>query len=145
MRIFFEEDYITIQYNETNCTLVTTFIKPSLSKEFREGMLVLIGAMQHFKTGRVIFDTSGLGALFLEDQLWIAEYWYELAISAGYEKVAFIIPEGTFAQFSVTGATTMVKKRIPTGYFGTEQEAYDWINEGFIHGDEVLKSERTDK
>jgi hypothetical protein len=55
-------------------------------------MLVLIGAMQHFKTGRVIFETSGLGALFLEDQQWIAEYWYELAINAGYEKVAFIIP-----------------------------------------------------
>ncbi|HTJ50066.1 MAG TPA: hypothetical protein VL443_11465 [Cyclobacteriaceae bacterium] len=125
---YFQKDFLIIYYDEVNRIVVSKWEIPPASQEFRNGMDVLIEALIHFNTGKVIFDTVYLGALLDSDQTWISRNWYERAVRAGYSQVAFVIPQEVFTQMFVIEAVNQTINRIPTAYFHNMKEAIDWIN-----------------
>ncbi|HEY8936289.1 MAG TPA: STAS/SEC14 domain-containing protein [Cyclobacteriaceae bacterium] len=127
MQLYLEKDYITIEYDEVNNILVQKWMLAPAFDEFREGMNHLVEAIVHFKTGRLLSDTTKLGALHSDNQAWVATVWFERAVKAGYSRVAIIVPSDIFTQMSVEDAISQVTNPIPFSYFDNPVEALEWM------------------
>jgi len=127
MQTYFEKDFVIIGYDETNKLIVAEWKIPPTSQEFRNCMDVLIEALTHFNTGKVIFDTLYLGILPESDQEWVSSDWYGRAVKAGYSRVAFVLPHDVFTDMFVKETVKRTSNRIPTAYFDNRPAAIDWL------------------
>jgi hypothetical protein len=123
----FEKDYLAIRYDEPHRVIIATWKIPPTSQEFRSGMDILVNALSHFNTGKVIFDTRCLGIVLETDQVWTSRDWYRRAIKAGYSQVAFVMPIDSFTHMAVVETTERTPDRIPTAYVDTMTAAMIWI------------------
>lgn len=127
MEIYFDTDYITIRYHTAHHILVVKWILPPTSKEFRNGMMVILEAMKHFKAGRMVSDVINLGAILEEDQVWAATEWRALAVPAGYSKVAFILSDDVFTNMSMDDMLSKADKDVSSAYFNRMEDAIRWV------------------
>jgi hypothetical protein len=127
MQTYFEEDFFVIKYHKANQVIIGEWRIPPASEEFKNCMNVMIEALQHFNTGKVVFDTLALGVLLDTDQEWISSDWYKRAVKAGYSQVAFVLPPDVFTQMFVEETVNRTTDRIPTAYFEDRSAALDWI------------------
>ena len=128
MQTYFNEDFVAIYYDKTNRVIVVESKMPPTSQQFRNGMEMLIEALQYFSTGKVIFDALFLGVLLYSDQQWISHDWYGRAIKAGYLQVALVFPRNVFTNMFVKETVERTTDRIPTAYFNNRSAAIDWMN-----------------
>lgn len=54
IEIYFDTDYVTVKYDAVYHIVISISNLPPTSKEFRDAMMAVLGAMQHFKAGRVV-------------------------------------------------------------------------------------------
>ena len=127
MQNYFEKDFVIIGYDDPNHVIVVEWKIPPTSQEFRDCMDVVIEALIHFSTGKVIFDTLYLGILPESDQVWISNDWYGRAVKADYSRVAFVLPRDVFTDMFVKETVKRTTDRIPTAYFDNRPAAIDWI------------------
>ncbi|AYB32037.1 STAS/SEC14 domain-containing protein [Chryseolinea soli] len=127
MQLFFETDYIIISYDKANQVLVGKWKIAPTSAEFREGMNSLIAAMEHFKTGKILTDTTYLGTIHPNDQRWSATEWKQRATKVGYSKIAIIIPADVFTQMAVEDTINQLESPLLFAYFNNTEDAIDWI------------------
>ncbi|HTJ52231.1 MAG TPA: hypothetical protein VL443_22370 [Cyclobacteriaceae bacterium] len=127
MQNHFETDYVTTAYDKANHVVILKWKVAPTSVEFREGLDSIISAMEHFKTGKLIADTTHLGAIHPDDQEWSTTVWAQKAVSAGYSKLALVIPSDIFTKMSVEDTMNMDKTETPSAYFDTIDAAIDWI------------------
>ncbi|HTG56027.1 MAG TPA: hypothetical protein VL943_07165 [Niabella sp.] len=127
MEIYFDADYITVKYDATHHILIVTWNLPPTSKEFRDGMMVMLDAMKHFKAGRMVSDVVNLGALLEEDQTWAATEWRALAVPAGHSKVAFILSDDVFTTMSMDDMLSKADKDVSSAYFNRMEDAIRWV------------------
>ena len=133
MKVYFETDFITIDYNEEHNAILQRWLIPPLSTEFREGLNTVIRAMEHFKTGKWVSDTCELGTVAVEDQEWIIADWLPRALEAGYSQIALIMPseislDAELSQFSVEEVVEAAGDPVPTAYFHNLESALTWIS-----------------
>lgn len=129
MQTYFEKDYITIGYNKDAHAVVSQWTTPPTSDEFRKALDAILAALEHFKTGKQVSDTTHLGAMHPEDQKWVATDWFEKALKAGYSHLAIIVPSDVFTQMSVEDTFSNVTSPIPYTYFDTMETAIAWIKQ----------------
>jgi hypothetical protein len=127
MKPYFEKDFFAVYFNDVDQIIIAEWRIPPTSQEFREGMNVVIDALQFFNCGRIIFDTVTLGVVLEADQDWISTDWYGRAIKAGYAQVAFILPPDIITDMCVRETVELTTNRIPTAYFEDRSAAVDWI------------------
>jgi len=127
MQNYFETDFVTVSYDKANHLLILKWKVTPTSDEFREGLNSLIPAMEYFKTGMVIGDTTYLGAIHPNDQQWSATEWVQSALQVGHSKLALIIPSDVFTKMSMDGAMSHVVSEYPIAYFDNMEDAIDWI------------------
>lgn len=129
MQNHFETDFVTVGYDKANHVVILKWKVAPISVEFRNGLNSLITAFEHFETGKLIADTTNLGAIHPDDQLWSATVWVQAALKVGYSQIALIIPSDIFTKMSVEDTMNMNKDTldIPTGYFDSMETAVKWI------------------
>ncbi|HEY8936291.1 MAG TPA: hypothetical protein VIM65_13755 [Cyclobacteriaceae bacterium] len=127
MQNYFEKDFIAIGYDKTNHLIVLKWKIAPTSAEFREGLHSLLAAIEQFKTGKVIVDTTHLGTIHPDDQQWSVTEWTQKAMQAGYSKLAIIIPDDIFTQMSVEDAMNSTNNILPFAYFSNMTPAMEWI------------------
>jgi len=132
MQTYFENDCITIGYNEISHAVITQWTTPPTSDEFREALNVVLAIMECFKTGKQVSDTTRLGAMHPEDQRWVATVWFERAVKAGYSHLAIIVPSDVFTQMSVEDTFSQVTNPIPCAYFDNRETAINWIKQFYL-------------
>lgn len=128
---YFVNDYFVIKYDYENDILLPRWGMPPTPEEFKRSMKEVIVALKHFKTSKVIWDTTHLGALFFDVQEWIATEWLIEAIESGYTYAAFVVPQDVFTRMSVEetvemGTANTAGVRI-TQYFDNMKSALEWI------------------
>lgn len=126
MEIYFDTDYITVKYDPVHHIVISISKLSPTSKEFRDGMMAMLGAMQHFKAGRVVCDVTNLGALLEEDQTWAAKEWRPLAVAVGHSKAAFVVPDDVFTNMSMEDMMAQADKDVSFGYFNRMEDAIRW-------------------
>lgn len=124
---YFDKDYATISYDANNHLLVGSWKMPPLPNEFRTYMETLISAMEHFKTGKLIADTSNMGTLNLTDQEWAATDWTSRAIKAGYSHVAILLPTDVFSQMAIEDTMNDMVGPVAFSYFDNMESAIIWM------------------
>ena len=129
MQHYFENDYVSIGYDQANDIIITTWLTTPTSSEFKEGMNTTIKALEHFGTGKVIWDTRKLGILHPDDQQWAATEHYNNAIKAGYSHAVLLIPEDIFSQMSLDDTVSQVQNLIPVTYTPTVEGAIEWMKQ----------------
>jgi len=127
METYFQTDYTTIKYHKANHILILEWLNSTTSSEFREGMNVLLVAMEHFKAGKLICSLKNAGALHPDDQQWAATDWHNKALALGHSHVGIILAKDIFAQMSTEDAMSNVT--LPTGYFDNMEDAIYWISQ----------------
>lgn len=127
MEIYFDTDYITVKYDPAHHIVISIAKVPPTSKEFRDGMMAILGAVRHFKAGRVVCDVINLGALLEDDQTWAAKEWRPLAVAAGHSKAAFIVPDDVFTNMSMEDMMAQADKDVSFGYFNRMEDAIRWV------------------
>lgn len=127
MEIYFDSDFKRIEYSATHHILIATWKVSPTSAEFRTGMMAMINAMEHFKTGRLVYDVIHMGALLEEDQVWAATEWRALAVAVGHSKVSFILPEDVFTNMSMEDMMEKADKEVSFAYFGRKEDAIRWV------------------
>ena len=127
MEIYFDTDYKKIEYNAVHHILIATWKVAPTSGEFRNGMMAMIEAMDHFKTGRIVYDVVYMGAILEEDQAWAATEWRALAVAVGHSKVAFILPGDIFTNRSMEDMMEKADKEVSFAYFKRMEDAVRWV------------------
>lgn len=128
MQKFFETDYVTVGYDKANHLIILKWKVPPTSAEFRDGLNAIVIAMEYFKTGKLIADTTYLGTIHPDDQEWSATTWLLNTAKAGYACIAIILTADLFTQMSVEDTMSKVSNPIPTAYFNTLEAAIKWMN-----------------
>jgi 3D (Asp-Asp-Asp) domain-containing protein len=89
--------------------------------------------LQEQPTGTLLTDTTNLGAINEEDQVWSYTEWLEQALVAGYDTLVLIMSSDIFAQMAVEDimeqANAATKGRVVNQYFDNEQDARAWIKQ----------------
>ncbi|HEY8937539.1 MAG TPA: hypothetical protein VIM65_20075 [Cyclobacteriaceae bacterium] len=129
MQNYFEKDYVSVRYNKANHIIISSWLIPPTSTEFREGMNATIKALEHFKTGKVIWDTYQLGVLHPDDQHWAATEHYNNALKVGYSHAVLLIPEDILTQMSIDDTVSQVQNLIPINYSPTMEAAVEWLKQ----------------
>ncbi|HEY8933612.1 MAG TPA: hypothetical protein VIM65_00255 [Cyclobacteriaceae bacterium] len=122
---FFQKDYITIKYHNEHHILILEWLNVTTSSEFREGMNVVLEAMQYFKTGKLVCCLTKASALHPDDQQWVAVDWHNRALTIGHSHVAIVLAQDIFSTMAVED--TMSNVVLPTSYFDNLNNAIDWI------------------
>ncbi len=128
MKTYFNESFITVEYNEELNTVCPVWKEAPTSEEFRLGMNKVIEAMKEYNTGILKSDTAKIGAMDPEDGTWSATDWLDRAVKVGYRKFAVIISPDIFAQMSVEDTLNQVNG-VEIKYFPSDAEATAWIKE----------------
>jgi len=126
MQNYFEKDYFTIHYDKANHVVMAKFIIPPTSQEYREALSAVILAIQHFKTGNVVWDARHLGIISPVDQEWTISDFHNPALKFGYSKAAMIMPSDVFTEMSVDAIVSEVGD-FQVQYFDKVETAIDWI------------------
>jgi hypothetical protein len=130
MKVYFENEYFVVKYSTATYALVNKWITNPTSAEFREGMEILLQAMIHFKTSKMVSDTTYMGALLPEDQEWAASHWYIRASKIGFSHNGIIIPSDIFTEMSVQGTLDAIEDKVTvTRYFDNLEDAMVWISQ----------------
>ncbi|HEY9008554.1 MAG TPA: hypothetical protein VIM75_20590 [Ohtaekwangia sp.] len=143
MEIYLDTDVKRIEYNAAHHILIATWKVAPTSAEFRNGMMAMIKAMEHFKTGRLVYDVTHKGALLEEDQVWAATEWRTQAVAVGHSKVAFVVPEDVFTNMSMEDMMEKADKEVSFAYFGRKEDAIRWViipQQKSSMGSDVLES-----
>lgn len=127
MEIYFDTDYITVKYDPVYHIVISITKVPLTSKEFRSGMMAMLGAMQHFKAGRIVCDVTNLGALLEDDQTWAAKEWRPLAVAAGHSRAAFVVPDDVFTNMSMEDMMEKADNEVSLAYFNRKEDAIRWV------------------
>jgi len=127
MENYFETDYVTVDYDKADHIIVLKWKVSPTSAEFREGLNSLVTAMDHFKTGKIIGDTTHLGVIHPDDQQWSATEWIQSMFNVRHFQIAFIVPSDIFTQMSLDGALSQVVGDHPIAYFENMEGAIGWI------------------
>lgn len=130
MKLYYDTDYVSINYNEDAHAIVCEWKIHLISDEFRAGMDRLISAFEHFKTGKLFVDTRLQGTLYQDDQHWTITEWMEKALKAGHSHVVFVMSKDEYEQMAVYDAVeTSIKTgtKVVVSYFNTPEEALAWI------------------
>lgn len=98
MRVYFDNDFVSIEYNADYTFIVLKWKVSPSSDDFRQGLHTLLLAMQHYGTGRVVVDATRLGSLSPEDREWSATSWANKAVRAGYSHQATVVSKATFSK-----------------------------------------------
>lgn len=125
---YLKNEVLTISYNEAALAVVAKWIVTPTSAEFREGLDAMLAAMKKFDTGKLVVDTTFLGAIHPDDQQWSANDWYKKAREVGYNQIALIVPTDIFTKMSVQDTMDSVQEQaVNTGYFDNIDSAVEWI------------------
>lgn len=128
MNVYFESNYFIVKYSEATHAIVSKWITSPTSEEFRDGLEVLLQAMMHFKTSKMVSDTTYMGALLSKDQEWAASHWYMRASKIGFSHNAIIIPSDIFTEMSVQSTLDAIEDKVTvTRYFDNLEDAIVWI------------------
>lgn len=128
MRGYFENDFVSIEYNADYTFIVLKWKTTPSSSDFRQGLHILLLAMQHFKTGKVVVDATLLGVLSSEDQEWSNTSWTNKAVRAGYSHQATVIPNNVFMK--MPQQETLCHIGILTfSVFDSLEEAIRWMEQ----------------
>ena len=121
--------FIKLDYDQNIDCIVSEWLTPPTSSEFREGMHASIEMMKEFKTGKLISDTTNLGAMSPEDMEWSSTEWVAEALKVGYHKFACILPQDIFTLMSVQETMDKVKpdQLVDVKYFSDRKEAEKWM------------------
>jgi hypothetical protein len=127
------ETFFEAEYDQSLNTIVSNWLTLPSSQEFRTGMNHLITMLQEHPTGTLLTDTTNLGAINEEDQVWSYTEWLEQALVAGYDTLVLIMSSDIFAQMAVEDimeqANAATKGRVVNQYFDNEQDARAWIKQ----------------
>lgn len=125
---YLTNEFIEITFDKTRTAVVAKWIVSPTSIEFREGLDAMVAAMKKFVTGKLVVDTTHLGAIHEDDQKWAATDWYNAARQAGYHRIAMVVPSNIFTQMSVESTIESVKESvINTHHFDSINAALEWI------------------
>ena len=126
--LYFESTYGTVSFDtelQANLMIWTT---PPSSREFREGMNKLADQINERGVADILTDTTHLGAIDPDDQVWSATTWTDrITKVSGRRKLALILPEEIFTQISVADTMAMVQDAVEMKYFSSLQEAKAWV------------------
>ena len=128
-----KESFIAVEYDQSLNAIFARWLTPPSSQEFRIGMNHIITLLREYPTGTLLTDTTNLGAINEEDQVWSYTEWLEQAVAAGYNTLVLIMSPDIFAQMSVEDimeqANVATKGQIVNQYFDNEQDAKAWIEQ----------------
>jgi hypothetical protein len=118
-------------------------------EEFQENLLHILDEYRHLKSsyGKLAWlaDTTHLGELDEETEVWLVEDWEDLLfVDAGVKIHAVILGKNIFAdypmeQFKKDAEDKFKIFHVVLGVFSTVEEAYRWIREQQM----VLKSDKS--
>mgnify|MGYP001791209318 CR=1 FL=1 len=127
------ESFFEAEYDQSINTIVVRWLTSPSSQEFRIGMNHIITLLREYPTGTLLTDTTNLGAIDEDDQIWSYTEWLEQAVVNGYDTLVLVMSPDIFAQMSVedimTQANAATKGRIVNQYFDNEQDAKAWIKQ----------------
>lgn len=126
--IFFQSSYGTVSFDTDLQANLMIWSTPPSSREFREGMDKLADQINLRGIADILTDTTGLGAIDPDDQVWSATTWTDrISHLAGKRKLALILPEEIFTQMSVADTLAMVQDSMEMKYFSSMDEAKAWV------------------
>ncbi len=99
------------------------------SDEFRFVMDQLIDGMADRNTGKILTDTTNMGAISAEDEQWSVTDWLERALRVGYRSLAILLPNEIFTQLKVNEVVAQTEGADPVTvqYFSDLSDARKWL------------------
>jgi hypothetical protein len=128
MRGYFDNGFVNIEYNSDYTFIVLKWKISPCSDDFRQGLQMLLLAMQHFRTGRVVVDATQLGALSPEDHEWSVTSWANKAVRAGYSHQATVVTKDVFSRMHRSEIFTCIGI-LTFAVFDSLENAVDWMEQ----------------
>ncbi|WP_324756615.1 hypothetical protein [Haloarcula montana] len=124
---YFDSEFASVDYDSDSDAIVARMTDFAEGEPFREYMNAIIDAIEDTGSSRVVADTSQMGALAEEDQVWSVKDWAPRAEDSGLDHMALVMPESVVAEMSVDSVVEMADDTINRDLFEDADEALDWI------------------
>ena len=125
----YKTTFVEIKYIAASKTLKCVWLTTPSSQELREAMEYELDLAKKNKANRLFFDPTHLGAISVDDQKWLNEYFIGSIIeSQGSVKIANLVPENIFTSLSLDEVLTSLPT-LSAQFFDNETKALAWLAE----------------
>lgn len=126
--VYLDKPWLVIRWDADARCVHAEFKAFATSAEFRSGCQTIIAAIKDRKAVSLISDNRRLEGVTGEDQLWLRDTWFPMAVSAGLTRIATVLAPrglGRIASEEIIRAADTDKLMIRT--FDSLPEAISWL------------------
>ncbi len=121
-------DYYNVYFDTNINSVVLEWHGYSPSKEFREGVELMLNALIQNNSSKLLADIKEMKLIGLDDQLWINNDFLPRAIKSGFKTVAVIEPEDHFNKVAVASIVDKIDAEIlNVKFFPDLEDAKTWL------------------
>lgn len=126
--IYFEKDYLRIDYDQEENLITMNWKEAVVSEEFREGLNKGLECVEEHSIKHWLADVREMGALSNDDQEWSNNEWFPKIIKAGIKFMGVVISSDIFNQMTVDEIMTKVPQTdIVHRNFDNMDKAKEWL------------------
>ena len=127
--VYFEDKNWLIEWDEIRKWIKIDMIGFVQGEAHRNGSMKVVELMKQKKATKILTDTRQAKVLGLAEQKWVNEVWVPMMKAAGMRYTATVLPQNVIAQMSINAIakTNKAVTDLENAYFGTIEEAQDWL------------------
>ncbi|WKN45721.1 STAS/SEC14 domain-containing protein [Tunicatimonas pelagia] len=123
-----DESKLYVEINPDKNVLMYQWKGHILDEETREGFLRILNLIKKHQIVNLIADISQFKGGSIKTAKWVDEQWSEMLKGNGVEKIAIVVPESAFGEFSNSVALGQkFVSLLEVEKFTSSAEAYAWF------------------
>lgn len=129
MMLIEEKPHCIIEYDPTSKCVIQTWRGFSGSKNFRASLEKTIEVFKEHDVTGIISNTQAAQVVSEGDAKWVTTHVNPILIEHGLQRIAFVLPKNSFAQWSVGNFfKNIIDQRLDAKYFDDISKAKTWIS-----------------
>ena len=127
--IYLDKPWLVIRWDADDRCVHAEFKAFATSAEFRSGCQTIIAAIEDRKAVSLISDNRRLEGVTGEDQLWLRDTWFPLAVATGLTRIATVLsPRGLGRIASEEIIRTAGTDKLIIRTFDSMPKAITWVS-----------------
>jgi hypothetical protein len=125
----FTSNYCKIYYHPEISTVHLDWTsKMAPNPGFMEACNFALNLLEEYKASKMIADNSKVTVVAVENQNWLTEKWFPLALEKGFRYSAVILADDAFVKYAVRKIENKINNEMfVVQYFNSTEDAMIWL------------------
>ena len=128
--VHLDEPWLLIRWDNDHQCIYAQFKAFANSDEFRAGCLKILEAIRDRHATSLVSDNRKLEGVVNEDQLWIRDTWFPLAVETGLTRIATVLARTGLGRIASEDIIRRAGEEVFIRTFDSLPEALSWVGSG---------------